>query len=148
MAKQADEDKMAMDLAYRAAERSYDPKSGVGCVIVTPDHLMALGWNGMPQGMDNEMREPILTRSPCGCLHLQDRTRPEVMHAEFNALSKFSGSTASAENSRLYTTLSPCLPCAIFAHRSKVKTVIYDQVYRDGAGIEFLLERGIEVVRI
>lgn len=148
MAKQADEDAMCMDIAYRAAERSYDPKHGVGCVIVTPDHMMTLGWNGMPQGMDNEMREPLLVRSPCGCLHLRNKTRPEVMHAEFNALSKFSGSTASAENAALYTTLSPCLPCAIFTHRVKIRRVIYDKVYKDGAGIEFLLERGVEVVRI
>ena len=148
MAKQADEDSMCMDIAYRAAQRSHDPKFGVGCVIVTPDHMMTLGWNGMPSGMDNEMREPILIRDPCGCLHLKNKTRPEVMHAEFNALSKFSGSTASAEGSTLYTTLSQCLPCAIFTHRSKVRRVVYDEVYKDGAGIEFLLERGIEVVRI
>lgn len=148
MAKQVDEDHMAMDIAYRAAERSYDLKHGVGCVIVTPDHMMTLGWNGMPQGMDNGMREPRLIRSACGCLHLQDKTRPEVMHAEFNALSKFSGSTASAEHSTLYTTHSPCLPCAIFIHRAKIKRVVYDQVYLDGAGINFLLERGIEVSRI
>lgn len=148
MAKQADEDRTAMGIAYLAAERSHDPKHGVGCVIVTPDHMMTLGWNGMPQGMDNEMREPRLVRSSCGCLHLQSRTRPEVMHAEFNALSKFSGSTASAENATLYTTLSPCLQCAIFTHRAKVRRVVYDQMYLDGAGIDFLLERGIEVTRI
>lgn len=148
MAKQSDEDHMAMDIAYRAAERSYDPKYGVGCVIVTPDHMMTLGWNGMPQGMDNTMREPLLLRLPSGCLHLMEKTRPEVMHAEFNALSKFSGSTASAEGSTLYTTLSPCLVCAIFAHRSKIKRVVYDRLYKDEAGIGFLEERGIIVERI
>jgi dCMP deaminase len=139
---------MAMDIAYLAAERSHDPKHGVGCAIVTPDHMITLGWNGMPQGMDNQMREPRLVRTACGCLHFQDKTKPEVMHAEFNALSKFVGSTASTENAKLYTTLSPCLPCAIFAHRAKIERVIYDQVYLDGAGIEFLLERGIVVTRI
>jgi dCMP deaminase len=148
MAKRADEDRTAMGIAYLAEERSYDPKHGVGCVVVTPDQMMTLGWNGMPRGMDNQMRESVLVKEPCGCLRLHERTRPEVMHAEFNALSKFSGSTASAEGSTLYVTLSPCMPCAIFIDRSRVKRVVYDRLYKDLSGLVFLEERGIELTRI
>lgn len=139
---------MCMDLAYRAAERSHDPKDGVGCLIVTPDQMMTLGWNGMPAGMDNAMRYPLLVRHRCGTLHFKMKTNPEVMHAEFNALGKFSGSTASAEGSTLYTTLSPCLPCALLIHRSKVARVVYDQTYKDEYPIDFLRDRGLEITRI
>jgi len=148
MSKQDIEDRMYMEIARIAAERSHDPKYKVGCVIVTPDHQMTIGWNGTAEGTDNQMREPRLIRHASGCLHLQMQTKPTVLHAEMNALAKFAGSTASAAGGALYSTLSPCVPCALQAYRSKIKRVIYDGLYNDLSGIEYLYDRGLEVRRI
>lgn len=137
-----------MDLAYRAAERSHDQKFGVGCVVVTPDHMMTLGWNGTPPGDDNEMREPVIEKCDHGVLHFRMKTKPTVMHAEFNALAKFSGSTASAAGSTLYTTLSPCVPCAILTYRAKVAEVVYDANYTESDGISFLRDHGVSVRKV
>lgn len=147
MASQEAEDQMYMGIARMVAERSHDPKFGVGCVIVSPDHQLTLGWNGTPEGMDNTTREPRLVMER-GVLRFQMKTKPTVIHAENNALSKFTASTASAAGSTLYTTLCCCLPCAIMAYRAKIKRVVYVEPYRNGEGHDFLVERGIRVDRM
>lgn len=146
MANQKSEDQMYMQIARVVAERSHDPKFAVGCVIVSPDHQLTLGWNGTPEGMDNETREPKLERTESG-LYLRMATKPIVIHAENNALSKFTASTSSAEGSTLYTTLGCCLNCAIMAYRAKIKRVVYAEPYRDMDGINFLIGRNIQVDR-
>lgn len=147
MASQEAEDQTYMQIARLVAERSHDPKFGVGCVIVSPDHQLTLGWNGTPEGMDNTTREPKLEMSESGLI-LRMVTKPTVIHAENNALSKFTASTASAAGSTLYTTLCCCLPCAIMAYRARIKRVVYMEPYRDNEGHDFLVERGIRVDRI
>jgi dCMP deaminase len=147
MASQQSEDQMYMQIARTVAERSHDPKSGVGCVIVSPEHQLTLGWNGTPEGMDNTTREPKLIRNEDG-LYLRMVTKPTVIHAENNALSKFTASTASAAGSTMYTTLCCCLPCAIMAYRAKIKRVVYAETYKDMSGHDFLLSRNIIVDRL
>lgn len=147
MASQEAEDQMYMGIARMVAERSHDPKFGVGCVIVSPDHQLTLGWNGTPEGLDNQTREPKLVMKN-GILHLEMVTKPTVIHAENNALSKFTASTASAAGSTLYTTLCCCLPCSIMAYRAKIKRVVYAEPYKDMEGYDFLVERGIRVDRM
>jgi dCMP deaminase len=147
VASQAAEDQMYMGIARMVAERSHDPKFGVGCVIVSPDHQLTLGWNGTPEGLDNQTRQPRLVMDG-GVLHLKMETKPTVIHAENNALSKFTASTASAAGSTLYTTLCCCLPCAIMAYRARIKRVVYVEPYKDSSGHDFLLERNIIVDRL
>lgn len=147
MASQEAEDQMYMQIARTVAERSHDPKFSVGCVIVSPYHQLTLGWNGTPEGLDNTTREPKLTMEQ-GVLRLRMETKPTVIHAENNALSKFTASTSSAAGSTLYTTLCCCLPCAIMAYRAKIKRVVYSEDYSDSRGREFLLERGIIVDKV
>ena len=147
MASQQLEDQTYMNIARVVAERSHDPRFGVGCVIVSPDHQLTLGWNGTPEGMDNATREPKLEMTG-GVLHLRMATKPTVIHAENNALSKFTASTASAAGSTLYTTLCCCLPCAIMAYRARIKRVVYLEPYKDTVGHDFLLERNIIVDRL
>jgi dCMP deaminase len=138
---------MYMHIARVVSDRSHDPKFGVGCVIVSPDHQLTLGWNGTPEGMDNQTREPKLEMTG-GVLHLRMATKPTVIHAENNALSKFTASTASAAGSTLYTTLCCCLPCAIMAYRAKIRRVVYLEPYKDTDGHDFLLERNIIVDKL
>jgi dCMP deaminase len=142
------DDSMCMEIAHIAALRSHDEMFKVGCVIVTPDHQMTIGWNGMPAGMDNDVREPKLLKDEHGRLSLQMKTRPENAHAELNALGKFAGSTASAEGGVLYTTMSPCMRCAILIHRAKIREVVYEHEYKDERPLTFLSERGIGVRKL
>ncbi len=139
---------MCMEIARLASERSHDEIFKVGCVIVTPDHQMTIGWNGMPAGMDNAVREPKMRRSPDGHLLFEMKTRPENAHAELNALGKFSGSTASAEGGILYTTMSPCMRCAVLIHRAKIDEVVFEEEYKDERPLTFLAERGIKVRKL
>jgi dCMP deaminase len=147
VANQKLEDQTYMHIARVAAERSHDPMFGVGCVIVSPDHQLTLGWNGTPEGMDNATREPKLEMTENG-LYLRMVTKPIVIHAENNALSKFTASTASAAGSTLYTTLCCCLPCAIMAYRAKVRRVVYHEQYKNTDGLDFLRDRNIIVDRL
>lgn len=147
MTKQELDDQMYMNMAYLAAERSRDPKHKVGSVVVTPNNMMTLGWNGTPDGDDNETREPVL-KCTHGVLHLSMDTKRTVMHAEYNAITKFAGSTASAADATLYTTLSPCLPCAMLAWRAKFRRVVWHAAYIDTEGLDFLEARGVELVKV
>ncbi len=147
MASQQAEDQMYMEIARVAADRSHDPKFGVGCVIVSPDHQLTLGWNGTPEGMDNTTREPKLEMTDRG-LRLKMVTKPIVIHAENNALSKFTASTASAAGSTLYTTMCCCLPCAIMAYRAKIKRVVFMDPYKNSEGHDFLIGRNIIVDKL
>lgn len=146
MADQHVEDQMYMAMARIAAERSHDPKAGVGCVIVA-DHQITIGWNGTPENMPNQTREPHLHRTEFG-LYLKMRTKPTVLHAEWNALSKFTASTASAAGGTLYTTMGCCFVCAVMSYRAKIARVVYEEPYRDPRGMEFLADRGVKVVKL
>jgi dCMP deaminase len=147
VANQQAEDNMYMGIARLVAERSHDPRFGVGCVIVSPDHQLTLGWNGTPEGMDNATREPKLEMTEHG-LYLRMATKPIVIHAENNALSKFTASTASAAGSTLYTTLCCCLPCAIMSYRAKIRRVVYLEPYKSTEGFDFLRDRNIIVDKL
>jgi dCMP deaminase len=147
MAHKYEDDLMYLDIANRVAERSHDLTHRVGCVIVKDENILAYGWNGMPEGMDNCMEYPQMMRHECGSLYLKMRTRPEAAHAELNALSKIARSTSSALNASLYVTLSPCLKCALQIHKSGISEVVYDELYKDVAGVTFLAERGLTVRR-
>lgn len=130
-----------MDLAHRVALQSYATRLKVGCVIISPnDSVVSHGWNGMPSGMDN------------GCEHydyeaLKSVTRPEVLHAELNAIGKAAEEGRPLKNCTVYVTDSPCLECAKLMHRSGISSVVYDRVYRRTDGIEFLQSRGVNVYR-
>lgn len=148
MAHKEDDDRMYLDIAYRVAERSQDLTHQVGCVIVKDESIISYGWNGMPEGMDNDMEYAQMTRHECGCLYLKMRTRPEVAHAELNALGKITRSTSSALGATLYVTLSPCLKCALQIHKSGITEVVYGELYKDVSGVTFLAERGLTVRRL
>lgn len=146
---QQEEDQLCMEIAHLASARSHEVGSKqIGCVIVTPDHMMTLGWNGAPAGLPHVMREPELRRHKDGPLYHRMQTKDETSHAEFNALSKFIGSTASAEGSTLYCMWGPCLKCAILANRAKVARVVYETEYKSPAGVQYLRDRGVLVEKI
>ena len=133
-----------MSWAERTAQLSHAVRLQVGAVIVKDDSVISYGYNGMPAGWDNNcenvvgynLGEPIL------------KTKPEVLHAESNAISKLARSTNSGLDATMFVTHAPCLDCAKLVYQSGVSHVYYRNSYRDAAGVEFLEKSGIEVKKI
>jgi len=96
----------------------------------------------MPSGWDNTCEEEI--RWPNGDIQFL-QTKPEVLHAEANAITKLAKSSESGEGADIFITHSPCIECAKLIYQSGIKKVIYKNDYRTNQGIEFLHQCGIEV---
>ena len=139
MPSQKDLDKTYLEMAYVWAELSKAKRKKVGCLIVKDGQIISDGYNGTPKGYDNECE--FETR-------FGYETRPEVLHAESNALMKLAKSTNSSENCTIYLTLSPCFECSKLLVQAGVKRVVYNEQYRDTSGLEFLKVNGIEVEQL
>lgn len=133
-----------MDTAKRFAEESQAVRLKVGCVVVKNDtmnsRIISQGWNGMPAGDTNVCE----TQAADGGLV----TKPEVLHAERNALDKLTRSTDSSEDAMLFCTHSPCLECAKSIYGSGIKEVYYGEIYRSSDGIDFLASHGVTVNKV
>lgn len=127
-----------MDVAKRASEMSHAVRKKVGALVVTKQRGMYTGYNGTAAGIDNcceiEMDGYLITK-------------PNVIHAEKNALGKMLREGISAEGSTLFLTLSPCADCATLIASAGVKEVIYAEEYRDDYGLRMLEECGVEVMK-
>lgn len=141
-----------MDWAARAAQLSHAKRLQVGAVIVKDDSVISYGYNGMPAGWDNncEMHPTVVDPITFETVKKTDIlvTRPEVLHAESNAIAKLAKGHNSGRDADLFVTHSPCMECAKLILQSGVSRVYYGVQYRDDAGIEFLKKSGIEVVKI
>lgn len=129
-----------MDWALRAAELSYARRLKVGAVIVKDDTVISYGYNGMPAGWDNNCE----ISDADGTL----TTRPEVLHAESNAIAKLAKSNNSGIGADLFVTHSPCIHCAKLIFQSGIGRVFYGAQYRDDAGIKFLKNSNIDVIQL
>ena len=133
-----------MDWADRTAQLSHAKRLQVGAVIVKDDSVISYGYNGMPANWDNNcenvvgynLGQPIL------------KTKPEVLHAESNAVAKLARSSQSGCDASLFVTHAPCLDCAKLVYQSGISHVYYRNSYRDMAGVEFLEKSGVEVKQI
>lgn len=148
-----DDHQLYMDFARRVAERSVDKTLKVGCVLVRGQSVLSYGWNGMPEGMPNDMEYATLEgyREPGEyVMLLKMRTRPEVMHAELSMLRKLLQEGISAKGATLYTTLSPCMNhhCASMIKGAGIEQVVYEDLYKDTSGIEYLSRNGVAVQQL
>lgn len=132
-----------IDWAYRVADLSHARRLKVGAVIVKDNHV-TFGYNGMPSGWDNDCENVI------GYHHGDPvyKTKPEVLHAESNAIAKLAKSNESADGADLFVTHSPCIECAKLIHQSGIRRVYYGANYRDDAGVKFLKQSGIAVTKV
>lgn len=131
-----------MRTAENYAKLSSAKRAQVGCVLVKDNRILSIGYNGMPSGWDNQCEYYDSTRDDVV-------TKPEVLHAETNALAKVACSSESSEGSVLYTTMLPCLDCAKLIYQSKISRVVYRDTYPKGtAGKDFLVKCGIEVTKL
>ena len=142
-----------MDWADRTALLSHAKRLQVGAVIVKDDSVISYGYNGMPAGWDNNCETPVakvVGVAPDGhdLVELELKTKPEVLHAESNAIAKLAKSSQSGSNASVFITHAPCLDCAKLIYQAGISSVYYRNSYRDVAGIEFLEKSGIAVKKI
>lgn len=139
------------DIARRTAEMSSARRLHVGAIVVKDNRIISLGYNGMPEGWDNNCEyddiriESSTFGEPTIITNRGLKTRPEVLHAESNAIAKLARSTESGENATMFITHSPCLECAKLIYQSGIRAVYFGQQYRDTSGIEFLKKCNIQV---
>jgi dCMP deaminase len=136
-----------MDWADRTAELSHARRLQVGAVIVKDDSVISYGYNGMPSGWDNNCEDEIIMEQDEKFVKTL-KTKPEVLHAESNAIAKLARSSQSGRDASVFITHAPCLDCAKLIYQSGIRSVFYRNSYRDMAGIEFLERSGIEVKKM
>ena len=129
-------DKRYMRMATIWSENSYCARRKVGALIVKNKMIISDGYNGTPAGFENI------------CEDDNGVTKPYVLHAEANAITKIARSGNSSEGATLYVTASPCIECAKLIIQAGIKRVVYSEKYRLEDGIELLKRAGIEVVFI
>ena len=125
-----------MQMASVWATNSYCKRRQVGALIVKDRMIISDGYNGTPSGFENI------------CEDENGATKPYVLHAEANAISKGAKSGNSSEGATLYVTASPCMECAKLIIQSGIRRVVYRDEYRLTDGIDLLRRAGIEVERI
>lgn len=125
-----------MRMARVWAENSYCIRRQVGALIVKDKMIISDGYNGTPSGFEN-----ICEDDATGL------TKPYVLHAEANAITKLAKSSNSGNGSTLYVTASPCMECSKLIIQSGIKRVVYSDPYHNTDGIDLLRRSGIEVVQ-
>ena len=127
-----------MKTAEVFAELSSAVRLHVGAIVVKNDRIISIGYNGMPSGWTNECE----VTDEYGNM---PKTKPEVLHAETNAIAKVARSSESCEGATLYTTYSPCLDCAKLIYQAGIKKVFWRNQYRSEEGNVFLVTAGVDV---
>jgi dCMP deaminase len=148
-----------MKTAETFAELSHAKRLHVGAIVVKDDRIISIGYNGMPAGWDNNCEDRVYANEwsidnnhwdyqeeDGTCYNL--KTRPEVLHAETNAIAKLARSNESGMDADIFITHAPCLDCAKLIYQSGIKRVWYGAQYRDSTGTEFLRKSGIEVEQL
>lgn len=138
-------DNLYMSLADKASTQSTSKVVKVGAALVLPSGLLSIGWNGTPKGFDNCCEEGIKTDEVTG--KERPATKPEVIHAERNAIDKLTRQGVSSMGGWLYVTLAPCFECAKAMSHLGIERVIYKKIYKNNYGIRHLVNMGIRVQR-
>lgn len=132
-----------MDVAERFAQLSSAVRLHVGAIVVKDDRIISIGYNGMPSGWDNQCEYWVED----GDNGSGWKSKPEVLHAETNAIAKLARSSESGLGATMFVTHQPCLDCAKLVYQAGIDTVYYRHQYRDSAGVEFLNNAGVKVIR-
>ena len=147
-----------MKTAETFAELSSARRLHVGAIIVKDDRIISIGYNGMPSGWDNNCEDKFycddgdwseqLLKEANQWMKYKLVTKPEVLHAETNAIAKLAKSTESGDGAKLFVTHAPCLDCAKLVYQSGINSVYYRNNYRSDDGIRFLEKAGIAVEKV
>jgi len=139
-----------MDWAKRVAQLSYARRLQVGAVIVKNDCVISYGYNGTPAGWDNNCEDeiPISPLSDELDNTFTLKTKPEVLHAEMNALMKLAKSNGSGNEASLFITHAPCLECAKGIYQAGISEIYYGEDYRSDDGLYFLNKCGVKIQKV
>ena len=129
-------DQRYLSMADIWAQNSYCKRRQVGALIVKDKMIISDGYNGTPSGFENV------------CEDENNKTKPYVLHAEANAITKVAKSNNSSEGATLYVTSSPCLECSKLIIQAGIKRVVFTENYRLEDGINLLRRAGIEVEQV
>lgn len=135
-AKQQALDSRYLRMAAIWAENSYCQRRKVGAIIVKHDMIISDGFNGTPSGFENV------------CEDESGFTKPYVLHAEANAITKVARSNNSSDGATLYITASPCMECSKLIIQAGFRRVVYHELYRITDGIDLLERAGVECVHM
>ncbi|NOQ25281.1 MAG: CMP deaminase [Bacteroidales bacterium] len=131
--KQAKQDKLYLEMAHVWAKNSYCKRRQVGALIVKEKMIISDGYNGTPSGFENI------------CEDENKLTKPYVLHAEANAITKVAKSNNSSDNATLYVTTSPCVECSKLIIQAGIKRVVFTEKYRVEDGLRLLERANIEI---
>jgi len=134
--KQKQFDKSYLEMAQVWSKNSYCKRRQVGALLVKERMIISDGYNGTPAGFENV------------CEDEEGHTKPYVLHAEANAITKVAKSGNSSLGATMYVTTAPCVECAKLIIQAGIKRLVYREGYRATDGIELLLRAGIEVVNL
>ena len=162
-----------MKTAETFAECSTAKRLHVGAIVVKEDRIISIGYNGMPSGWDNNCedkeymsvdaggwldsdeiverwpnQEQMLPKEDNRWRRYALKTKPEVLHAETNAIAKLAKSNESGLGASMFITHAPCLDCAKLVYQSGINTVYYRNSYRDENGIQFLEKAGVKIEKV
>lgn len=134
--KQKEFDKRYLQMARIWAQNSYCKRRQVGALIVKAKMIISDGYNGTPEGFENI------------CEDEENRTKPYVLHAEANAITKVAKSNNSSDGSTLYVTTSPCMECSKLIIQSGIKRVVFTELYNKHEGLRLLEKAKVEWVHL
>jgi dCMP deaminase len=132
-----------MDVAERFAKLSSAKRLQVGAIVVKDDRIISIGYNGMPTGWTNDCEDVIQHSDDT----ITTKTKPEVIHAEANAIAKLAKSNESGDGSYMFLTHAPCLDCAKQIYTAGIKMVFYRDTYKNMQGVDFLEKCNISVIK-
>jgi len=161
------------NIAHEVAKMSHARRLQVGAVVVKDDRVISMGYNGMPAGWDNNCEDKdYMSRDAGGWLNPDEieerwpfeedehgpyyeykrryrlKTKPEVLHAETNAIAKLARSNESGLDADLFVTHAPCMDCAKLIYQAGIRRVFFGSAYRDNSGVDFLKASGIQVEKL
>jgi dCMP deaminase len=140
-----------MKTAEVFAELSSARRLHVGAIVVKDDRIISIGYNGMPSGWDNNCEEELVVAVIDGIPQREIKelkTKPEVLHAETNAIAKLAKSTESGLGATMFITHAPCLDCAKLIYQSGISSVLYRNSYRNTDGVTFLEKSGVQITQV
>lgn len=129
-------DQRYLKMAEIWAQNSYCKRRQVGALLVKDKMIISDGYNGTPAGFENI------------CEDEENRTKPYVLHAEANAITKVAKSNNSSDGATLYVTSSPCIECSKLIIQAGIKRVVFTENYRLEDGINLLKRANIEIVQV
>ena len=139
-----------MTTAETFAELSHARRLHVGAIVVKDDRIISIGYNGMPAGWDNNCEDEIghVLDVDENVVEIRLKTKPEVLHAERNALDKLAKGSEGGLGSTMFITHAPCLECAKSIYGAGISHVFYRDSYRSEDGIQFLTKCGVSIEQV